>query len=50
MDQNKDLCSNVKVQAMPTFIFYKKGKEMERVRGANLNNLKKAVESLSKLA
>ena len=49
VDNNKDLCVNLSVQAMPTIICYHKGKEVSRVRGANTIEITKNVETLSSL-
>lgn len=34
--KNKRLCLNLKVLALPTFLFFKKGKEVERLAGNNV--------------
>ena len=49
VDNNKDICMNLKVQAMPTIVAYQKGKEVSRVRGANKDMITKNVEDLSKM-
>ena len=37
---------NLKVQAMPTIIAYRKGKEISRVRGANVVEITKNTQQL----
>ncbi len=34
--KNRRLCLNLKVLALPTFLFYKEGKEVERLAGNNI--------------
>lgn len=49
VDKNKDICMNLKVQAMPTIVAYHKGKEVSRVRGANKDQITTNVLNLSNL-
>ena len=49
VDLNQDLVANVNVSAMPTFVFYSEGKEIERIQGANEIKIKEALEKLNKL-
>lgn len=48
VDLNQDLVANVKVNAMPTFIVYQDGKEVERIQGANEGKIREALEKLNK--
>jgi thioredoxin 1 len=49
--KNRRLCLNLKVFGLPTFLFYKNGKEMDRLSGGDLKmeqieaSLKKLIES-----
>ena len=42
--QNKRLCLNLKVLGLPTFLFFKNGEEIHRLKGDDLNidHIKKA--------
>ncbi|XP_021297775.1 thioredoxin H2 [Herrania umbratica] len=44
VDELPDVAQEFGVQAMPTFVLVKKGKEVDRVVGAQKNNLEKKVE------
>jgi thioredoxin 1 len=48
VDQAEAVSQEYNVEAMPTFIFFKDGKEVHRVVGANVNQLKADIESKSK--
>jgi thioredoxin 1 len=45
VDQNEETSAACKVECMPTFIFYKNGKEVGRMSGADENKLKEMVTS-----
>ena len=47
VDRAKDISMNLNITAMPTFIFYKGGKEIERLKGANEAKLREALEKLN---
>lgn len=43
-DKLSDLCGNeLKIEAMPTFIVFKEGKEVERIVGADIKKVTEAV-------
>ncbi|XP_028806431.1 thioredoxin H2 isoform X1 [Neltuma alba] len=46
VDELSDVTREFQVQAMPTFVLWKKGKEMDRVVGAKKDELEKKVEKL----
>ncbi|KAI9119336.1 hypothetical protein K1719_010011 [Acacia pycnantha] len=46
VDELSDVAREFQVQAMPTFVLWKKGKEMDRVIGAKKDELEKKVEKL----
>merc|ERR1719305_873663 len=48
VDKLAQLSASQKIQAMPTFKFFKGGKEVHMVRGANAAAVKEAVEKYSK--
>merc|ERR1711997_885425 len=48
VDKLAKLSSDQGIQAMPTFKFYKAGKEVHMVRGGNAAAVKEAVEKYSK--
>lgn len=50
LDSNKQLASQNKISAVPTFIFYHKGKEINRVQGANVQKISEGVQKLSEQA
>uniref|UniRef100_A0A0K0DRA9 Thioredoxin n=1 Tax=Angiostrongylus cantonensis TaxID=6313 RepID=A0A0K0DRA9_ANGCA len=43
VDYSPDISRHYGVRAMPTFVLIKKGKEMERIQGANLQALEQAI-------
>ncbi len=43
---NKELCMNLNIKAMPTFIAFYRGEEVERIRGANKMKLEQMVKNL----
>ncbi|XP_010683288.3 thioredoxin H-type isoform X1 [Beta vulgaris subsp. vulgaris] len=43
VDELSDVASEFGVDAMPTFVFFKKGKEVERLVGANKGELKEKI-------
>ena len=45
VDQAEEVSQKYDVEAMPTFIFFKDGKEVHRVVGANAEQLKADIES-----
>lgn len=44
---NKEICANLKIKAMPTFIILHKGEEVERLQGANKQKLEALVQKLN---
>jgi thioredoxin 1 len=46
VDRSEDITDTFKVTSMPTFVTLQKGKEVERVQGADKNKLRKLVENL----
>ena len=42
--KKKDVAQKFEVQAMPTFVFVKKGEEVDRVVGADNDDLEKKIE------
>lgn len=46
--KNKRLCLNLKVFGLPTFLFYKNGKEMDRLSGnaLRIEEIEEAVEKI----
>ncbi|XP_057947843.1 thioredoxin H2-like [Malania oleifera] len=44
VDELSEVAQEFKVQAMPTFVLYKKGKEVDRVIGAKKDELEKKIE------
>lgn len=49
VDKAKDISVNVGVTAMPTFVLYKGGKEVDRLKGANKDKLRECIEKLDKM-
>ena len=45
VDQADALSQEYKIEAMPTFVFFKDGQEVHRVVGANTEQLKSDIES-----
>ncbi|CAF0903689.1 unnamed protein product [Adineta steineri] len=45
VDQGEAVSQEFNVEAMPTFVFFKDGKEIHRVVGANVDQLKADIES-----
>ena len=43
VDEDEDMVFKYKVQAMPTFVFLKNGKEVDRIVGMNIGKLVKKV-------
>lgn len=50
LDSNKQLASQQSISAVPTFILYHKGKELNRIQGANVQALSEGIKKLSDLA
>lgn len=55
VDNNREVAAQYGVSAMPTFMFFKNGKQVgvngqPMIRGADVGSLKKAVEKLGGLA
>nr|XP_033811845.1 thioredoxin-like [Geotrypetes seraphini] len=46
VDEVDDLASSCGIRAMPTFVFYKKGKKVAEVKGADKEQLKTKIEKL----
>ena len=44
VDAAEEISEKYDIESMPTFIFFKKGKEIHRVVGANATELKAAIE------
>ncbi|XXG48424.1 hypothetical protein AAC387_Pa02g2875 [Persea americana] len=44
VDELRDVAQDWKVEAMPTFVLVKKGKEVDRLMGAQKDELKKKIE------
>ncbi|KAG4388795.1 hypothetical protein JHK82_026041 [Glycine max] len=44
VDELSDVAKEFKVEAMPTFVLWKKGKEVDRVVGAEKDELKNKIE------
>mmetsp|Transcript_42566 Transcript_42566/g.66683 ORF Transcript_42566/g.66683 Transcript_42566/m.66683 type:complete len:171 (+) Transcript_42566:217-729(+) len=47
VDANQETAAHCGIQAMPTFLFFKKSNKMHMVRGADVDALRKAVEDHS---
>jgi len=48
VDQAEAVSQEYNIEAMPTFVFFKDGKEIHRIVGANVDQLKADIESKSK--
>lgn len=48
VDQAESVSQEYKIEAMPTFVFFKDGKEVHRMVGANVDQLKTDIENRSK--
>lgn len=46
VDEAQDIAQQYRISAMPTFVFFKNGEEVERIQGADYNRLKSLVDSL----
>ena len=44
IDRNPEIASRYQIRSMPTFLFMKNRKEMERFSGANIVKLKETIE------
>lgn len=46
--KNRRLCLNLKVFGLPTFLFYKNGKEVDRLTGGDLkiNNIEESIKKI----
>lgn len=44
VDKNDETAESQGIQAMPTFIFYKDGKKIDSIRGADESRLKEMIE------
>lgn len=44
VDKCDELAAKMKVSAMPTFVLFKDGKEVERVVGARVDKIKEAIK------
>ncbi|KAG7662423.1 txl1 [[Candida] subhashii] len=47
LDTQKDLATKYQVTAVPTFIFFEQGKEISRIRGADVHGVTNALDSLN---
>jgi thioredoxin 1 len=45
VDENEDVTESADVQAMPTFILYKKGEKVDTMSGANADKLKEMIKN-----
>ncbi|KAK9451523.1 PITH domain-containing protein [Limtongia smithiae] len=50
VDQNKEVAQQLKITTIPSFVFFHKGREVARIRDANVVELGKAVANHAKLA
>jgi len=48
VDQSEAVSQAYQIEAMPTFVFFKDGKEIHRLVGANVEQLKADIETNSK--
>mmetsp|Transcript_5059 Transcript_5059/g.6290 ORF Transcript_5059/g.6290 Transcript_5059/m.6290 type:complete len:115 (+) Transcript_5059:37-381(+) len=48
VDAAEDFVEHCGVKAMPTFVFFKNGKELSRIKGADVKGLTKAIEGCAK--
>ena len=46
VDQGEDICQEVGISCMPTFLFYKGGNQQGRLEGANEAKLKENLEKI----
>jgi thioredoxin 1 len=42
-EENEDLCSNYNVTSIPNFLFFKEGREVGRVKGADIKAVEKII-------
>jgi thioredoxin 1 len=49
VDKQEELASKYRVSAMPTFLFFAKGKKVDEVVGANLESIKDKLNKLKTL-
>jgi peptide-N4-(N-acetyl-beta-glucosaminyl)asparagine amidase len=47
VDQARAIAGNYQITAMPTFIFFREGNEVERLRGANANRIRELIQQFS---
>ncbi|KAF8538940.1 thioredoxin-2-like protein [Trichophaea hybrida] len=47
VDEHQEVAAELEVRAMPTFVFFKNGKKLEDVVGANPKKLRAAIEKNS---
>ncbi len=45
VDESEAVATEYNIESMPTFVFFKEGKEIHRVVGGNVEKLKSAIES-----
>ena len=43
VDEAGDIASHLQISAMPTFVFFKGGREIERIQGADINRVQSLV-------
>lgn len=48
VDQAEDVAQKYEIDAMPTFVFFKDEKEIDRLTGANQEKLQKAIDDNKK--
>jgi thioredoxin len=46
VDEAEELAAALKVEAMPTFIFFKNGQEVSRIQGANKAKIEESIKAL----
>jgi thioredoxin 1 len=44
IDKNEDLANRFSINLLPTFVFFKQGKEISRLSGGDLTNLRNEIE------
>lgn len=49
VDQNQEIAREYEIRAMPTFVFYAKGKEVDRVQGADPSKLENLIQKYQDL-
>lgn len=49
LDSQKQIAAKYKISAVPSFLFFSKKQEIERVQGADVNGIRKAIDNLLKL-